>query len=103
MKLALVCLLHPRDHIARMEEIDAIAKRLGWDEIDTYGIVVDHVGYTVGCGWFADKPSVESAREELAKHGVAATECEVIPQEEFVAARAKRQAEGYYDDMDIHA
>lgn len=103
MELTLVCLLHPRQHVKRMEEIDRAVQQLGWCELETYGIVVDKIGYYVGCTWVAEKVSIASAREELDRNGILPSEYEVCPTTEYPAARAKRVAEGYYDDMDCHA
>jgi len=86
-----------------MKEIDRTVRRLGWVGYVVYGIVVDSIGYYTGCEWSSEKPSLEYAQEELAKHGIAATECEVCPGEDYEAAHAKRLAAGYYDEADMHA
>jgi hypothetical protein len=86
-----------------MEEIELIVEGLGWEETYTYGIIVDHVGYYIGCEWSGVKQSAEVAMAELTAHGISPNECLVCTHEEAEVVRLKRQAEGYYDDMDIHA
>ncbi len=86
-----------------MKEIDQVVRQLGWNKLVVYGIVVGKIGYYVGCEWSSEKPTSASAREELVRHGIAATECEVCLWEDYPAAQTKRSAAGYYDEMEIHA
>jgi hypothetical protein len=102
-RLTLFCLIHPRQDVERMEEIERIVEDLGWQEAFTYGIVIGKLGYYVGCEWTGEKQSPEAALAELAAQGVSPNECLVCTHEEAEVVRCKRRAEGYYDDMDIHA
>ena len=103
VRLVLFCLIHPRQDVERMEVIDGIAKGLGWQEWQAYGIVLDHIGYTVGCEWSGEKQSPELAAAELGAHGVLPTECLICTSEEADAVRISRRAEGYYDELTCHA
>jgi hypothetical protein len=100
--LSMFCVLHAREHLHRMLEIDHTVRSLGWDVLDTYGIVADRIGYYVGCGWRGMKASSEAAAEELARHGVTPDEVHVYPRDEEAGVWAKRVAEGYYAGSDPH-
>jgi hypothetical protein len=101
-RLTLFCLIHPRQDVGRMEVIDRIVKSLGWQEDQAYGIVLDHIGYTVGCEWSGEKQSPESAVAGLSARGVLPSEFLVCTSEDAEAVRIKRRAEGYYDELTCH-
>ncbi len=101
-RLTLFCLIHPRQDVRRMEAIDGIVKELRWQEMQTYGIVIDCIGYDVGCEWSGEKLSPELAAAELSAHGVLPSECLVCTSQDVEDIRRKRWAEGYYDDLTCH-
>jgi hypothetical protein len=102
-RLNLFCLIHPKQDVRHMEEIDRIVKGLGWLEADTYAIVIDSLGYYIGCEWSGEKQSPDAAVAELTARGVLPNEYLICAREEADAVRLKRRAEGYFDDIDFHA